>query len=105
MKSPNMNMVLGRDLGFYRQTEAIFNVIRENENLKLLTDHSKSRESNQALRCHGYNSIKDYLTMTKAESEAVLDWGDVGVSSHSRFRQRTCNQTQSGILDSQLYES
>ena len=31
--SPNMSLNPARDLGFYRATEAIFNVIRDNENI------------------------------------------------------------------------
>lgn len=38
--TPNMSLNPARDLGFYRATEAIFNVMRENENIQRLSLHS-----------------------------------------------------------------
>ena len=38
--SPNMSLNPARDLGFYRATEAIFNVIRDNENIQRLSMHT-----------------------------------------------------------------
>jgi len=36
---PNMRRVCSRDLGYYRQTEEIFNVLRDNEKIeKAYTD-------------------------------------------------------------------
>ena len=35
--SPNMQQKPPRDLGFYRATEAIFNVLRDNENMQILS--------------------------------------------------------------------
>lgn len=31
--SPDMSLTQARDLSYYRQTEAIFNVLRDNENI------------------------------------------------------------------------
>ena len=88
-----------RDLGFYMQTEAVFNVLRENENLKLRSNQSQSRET--FIRCHGQNSIKDYLTVTKAESTTMLGSEGLTVSSPSRFRQKRATgfMTKSGQIN------
>jgi len=56
MISPNMSLNPARDIGRYRQTEAIFNVLRDNENMKFLSEHSNNQKRNSTLthlKCHG----------------------------------------------------
>mmetsp|Transcript_9395 Transcript_9395/g.11503 ORF Transcript_9395/g.11503 Transcript_9395/m.11503 type:complete len:123 (+) Transcript_9395:1921-2289(+) len=68
--SPNIGLNLARDLGYYRETEAIFNVIRENETLENLKANNLELDE---LPCHGANSLKDYLTSTKFESNTIAE--------------------------------
>ena len=42
--SPNMSLNPARDLGYYRATEAIFNVIRDNENIQRISMQSVSAQ-------------------------------------------------------------
>ena len=70
--SPNMSLNPARDLGYYRATEAIFNVIRDNENIQRLSLHSGSAKeaAGGELRCHGFNSVKDFL-LSKTQLDAT----------------------------------
>ncbi len=68
--SPNLRLTQSRDLGYYRQTEAMFNVLRDNENLVHL---SQTMDSTELLKCHGYNSVKDYLSSKKLEASTGMD--------------------------------
>jgi len=99
MVSPNMSLNRPRDLGYYRQTEAIFNVLRDNENMKFFSELSniqnKNSSSNNLLKCHGHNSVKDYLSMTKAES--TFDYNSSGPSP-SCIRNRAINQESSNYI-------
>ena len=38
--SPNMSLNPARDLGYFRATEAIFNVLRDNENQEMISLHT-----------------------------------------------------------------
>ena len=70
--SPNMSLNPARDLSYFRQTEAIFNVIRENDKIQRL---SMTSNQGDGLRCHGMNSVKDYLSSTKLESTTMMESG------------------------------
>ena len=84
-----MSMTPARDLGYFRQTEALFNVFRENETGQLLSMHSSNLKTvnrlYKELRCHGYNSVKEFLSSTKLNSEAGAD---SEAMSPSRFQER-----------------
>ena len=62
--SPNIGLNLARDLGYYREREEIFNVIRENETL----DRLNNSKGDTNMR-----STKDYLSSTKYESNTVVE--------------------------------
>ena len=82
-------MTPARDLGYFRQTEAIFNVIRDNETGQLLSKHYSNLDTvkglitSKELRCHGHNSVKEFLSSTKLNSETGSE-----VMSPSRFQER-----------------
>lgn len=72
--SPNMSLNPARDLGFYRATEAIFNVIRDNENEEMLDQiQGGTQDFTNGLRCHGYNSIKDYISSIKLDETTAME--------------------------------
>ena len=71
--SPNMSLNPARDLGFYRATEAIFNVIRDNENEEMLGQiKGATQDLTNGLRCHGNNSIKDYISSVKLDETTAM---------------------------------
>ena len=86
---------MSRDLGYYRQTEAIFNVIRENENLLKLSELSDGAiaehqtTKTQLLSHGGMNSVKDYKT--RADSSVIPNENE-SAGSPTRFK------LQSGAL-------
>lgn len=84
--TPNMSLNPARDLGFYRATEAIFNVMRDNENIQRLSMHSGTAAQNKTadgeLRCHGFNSVKDFLSQTQLDTTTAME---TEMASPSRF--------------------
>ena len=68
VNSPNISQTCARDLGYYKQTDAVFNVLRDNENLVKLSE------------AKGYGSVRDKLT--KADSSQFADT----ISKRSRFK-------------------
>ena len=93
--SPNIGLSLARDLGYYREREEIFNVIRENETQEQL--QFNNLESTD-LRCHGNNSLKDYLSSTRYESNTM----HASNSSPSHLKQNL-NKNSSKILPQDFY--
>ena len=83
--SPNLTLNPSRDLGYYRETEAIFNVLRDNDNMMRLSLNSQTAEQ---LRCQGTNSVKDYLSLNKYDETTGVD-SETG--SPSRFRKPNLN--------------
>ena len=99
--SPNIGLNLARDLGYYRQTEAIFNVIRENETMEQL--HANNLDIDD-IPCHGQNSLKDYLTSTKFESNTIAE----STNSPGRIKLALLNQNSSGNFnqaDTDVYQT
>ena len=79
--SPNMTLNPSRDLGYYRETEAILNVLRDNENALRISLHSQT--ANQDLLCRGANSAKDYLSFRHFDETTGLGSDK---TSPSRFK-------------------
>ena len=81
-------MTPARDLQYFRQTEALLNVIRDNETGQLLARHSYNLSdvtrlmTSKELQHHGHNSVKELLSSTKLNSETG---GESEVFSPSRF--------------------
>ena len=99
--SPNIGLNLARDLGYYREREEFFNVIRENETLDQL---QVSNVNLNGMRCHGANSLKDYLSSTKIGDANTI--GDTNASpSHQNMRNHILNQNSSGNLPEEVYSS
>ena len=86
-----MSMTPARDLQYFRQTEALLNVIRDNETGQLLSKHSYNLSdvtrlmTSKELQHHGHNSVKELLSSTKLNSETG---NESEVMSPSRFQER-----------------
>ena len=84
-------MTPARDLSYFRQTEALLNIIRDNETGQLLSKHSYNLSdvtrlmTTKELQLHGHNSVKELLTSTKLYSETG---NESEVMSPSRFQER-----------------
>ena len=80
--SPNLSTTCSRDLGYYRQTEAVFHVIRENQNLLKLSEVSTIEEYEKLKHLQnriGPQSTKD--NQTRADSSILNE----SLLSPSRF--------------------
>ena len=74
--SPNMSLNPARGLGYYRTTEAIFNVIRDNENIQRMSMQSgEAQEITHAEAVkQGFNSVKDFLmSRSKIDATTAID--------------------------------
>ena len=86
-----MSMTPARDLQYFRQTDALLNVIRDNETGQLLSKHSYNLSdvprlmTSKELQQHGHNSVKELLSSTKLNSETG---NESEVLSPSRFQER-----------------
>ena len=70
-----MSMTPARDLSYFRQTEALLNIIRDNETGQLLSKHSYNLSdvtrlmTSKELQNQGHNRVKELLSSTKLNSE------------------------------------